>query len=67
MNKLKQAREALGKSKVAVAREAGITRMAYFRYEKGLRFPKVESAMKIAKALDSTVEELWGHVMVPQQ
>lgn len=60
MNGLEQTRTALGKSKAAVARESGITRMAYFRFEKGQQIPRVKIALRIAKALNSTVEELWG-------
>ena len=59
-NNLRKTREALGKSKTELAKETGIARLSYFRYETGERKPDVWTAIRIAKALDSTVEELWS-------
>ena len=59
-NNLRKTREALGKSKTEIAKETGIARLSYFRYETGEREPDVWTAIRIAKALDSTVEELWS-------
>lgn len=36
--------------------------MSYFRYESGERIPNVKTAICIAKALNSTVEELFEDV-----
>ena len=54
------AREASGKTQVQVAKEAGITDVTYQRYEYGKRKPIADAAIRIAKAVGSTVEALWG-------
>ena len=59
-NILKAAREQSGKTQAQVAKEIGIAKTAYQRYERGGVIPNVFTAIKIAKTLDSTVEELWG-------
>lgn len=58
-NNLQKARETLGKSKTEVAKEVGIARLSYFRYETGERMPDVQTAIRISRALNSTVEDLW--------
>lgn len=58
--KLRAAREAAGKTQKQVAEEAGMTEQAYQRYEYDTRRPGVDAAIRIAKALGSTVEELFG-------
>jgi DNA-binding XRE family transcriptional regulator len=59
-DKLKAARKQSGKTQKQVAKEIGIAEIAYRTYESGRRIPSVSTAIKIAKTLDSTVEELWG-------
>lgn len=57
---LQAAREQSGKTQAQVAKEAGITEVAYQRYEYDKREPGVRTAIRIARALDSTVEALFG-------
>lgn len=57
---LRTMREDRGKTQVEVAKAAEITTMSYYRYESGERLPRVDVAIKIAVALGSTVEELFG-------
>lgn len=59
MNKLKEIRLAREMTQAEVAEAVGIAESAYQRYEYG-RLPTVITAIKIARALKSTVEELWG-------
>ena len=56
---LKKRREALGKTQREIADLAGISFRGYQNYELGLRKPSVDVARNIAKALGSTVEELF--------
>lgn len=57
--KLRAAREASGKTQAQVAREAGVSEIAYQMYEYGKREPGARTAIRIAEALNSTVEELF--------
>lgn len=57
---LRAAREKSGKTQAQVAREAGISEAAYQLYEYDKREPGVRTAIRIARALDSTVEALFG-------
>ena len=63
MNILKAKRESSGFTQSQIAQKAGIATMTYIRYEnpKYQRSPPVETAIKIAKALNTTVEDLWGY------
>lgn len=58
--KLRTAREQSGKTQAQVAKEAGVSEQAYQRYEYDKREPGVRTAIRIARALDSTAEELFG-------
>ena len=58
--KLRAAREQSGKTQAQVAKETGISELAYQRYEYGKRTPSATTAIRIARALGSTVEELFG-------
>lgn len=58
--KLRTAREVSGKTQAQVAKEAGISELSYQRYEYGKREPNVLTAIRIAKSLGSTVENLFG-------
>ena len=58
--RLKEIREASGKTQVEVAQKARISVMSYYRYEQGKRVPDAQTASLIARAVGSTVESLWG-------
>ncbi len=57
---LRAAREKSGKTQAQVAKEAGIAERLYQSYEYEKNEPKVRTAIRIAKAVDSSVEELFG-------
>lgn len=58
--KLRAAREQSGKTQAQVAKEVGMPEATYQRYEYDKREPRVRTAIRIAKVLNSTVEELFG-------
>lgn len=58
--KLRAAREQSGKTQAQVAKEIGIAEAVYQRYEYDKSEPGVRTAIRIAKALNSTVEQLFG-------
>lgn len=58
--RLQAAREASGKTQAQVAKEIGITENAYQKYEYDKREPRARMAVKVARAVNSTVENLWG-------
>ncbi|HFE9852899.1 TPA: helix-turn-helix transcriptional regulator [Enterococcus faecalis] len=60
MNKLKIKREEKGLSQVEVAKQARIDVRQYQRYEYDEREPKARLAIKIAKIMGTTVEELFS-------
>lgn len=57
---LQAAREKSGKTQAQVAKEVGITEQAYQRYEYGKIEPRARTAIRIARAVESTVEEIFG-------
>lgn len=57
---LRAAREQSGKTQAQVAKEAKISEVAYQLYEYNKREPGVRTAIRIARALGSTVEALFG-------
>ena len=57
--KLKARRQEKGLTQAEVAEQAKINTLSYQRYEAGERIPRADTAKLIAKALDSTVEELF--------
>ena len=57
--KLKTTRNKTGLTQVQIAEKAKVTVTSYQRYESGEREPKASTAKLIAKALNSTVEELF--------
>ncbi len=59
-NALREAREASGKTQAEVARETGVAEVMYQRYEYGLAIPRADRALRIAKALGTTVERLFS-------
>lgn len=58
--KLRAARERSGKTQQQVAEEVGITVRGYQDIEAKENYQTVRTAIRIAKALGSTVEELFG-------
>lgn len=59
-NKLKAARTKSGKTQLQVAQETGLNIRMYQNYEYGMNDNAIKTAIKIAIALGSTVEQLWG-------
>lgn len=59
MNELEARRKALGLRQQDVAKASGITQAQISRYEAGEREPGVYTALRIAKALGTTVERLF--------
>ncbi len=57
--KLRDARNASGKTQAQIAREVGVTARAYQYYESGERIPGVNTALSIARALGCSVEDLF--------
>lgn len=57
---LKETRIEAGLTQADIAQKAQISTMSYKRYEYGERVPDARTATLIAKALNSTVEKLWG-------
>lgn len=55
---IKEIRTAKGMTTEELAGIVGVTRMAISNYETGKRMPDLYSALRIAKALDTTVENL---------
>ncbi len=57
---LRAAREQSGKTQAQVAKEASIGERLYQDYEYDKREPGVRTAIRIARVLNRTVEELFG-------
>ena len=57
--KLKNIREESGLTQVQVAEKAKVSEISYQYYEAGKRLPNAHTAIRIAKALSSTVENLF--------
>lgn len=57
--KLKAKRQKEGLTQVEVAEKANTSIRAYKQYESGERIPRVDTAKLIAKALNSTVDDLF--------
>lgn len=57
---LRAAREASGKTQAQVAKEAEIAERMYQDYEYDKYEPGVRTANRIARAVNSTAEALWG-------
>ena len=59
--RLKEIREASGKTQAEIAKETGVTVRAYQKYEHGEQRPNVRTAIRIADALGvKDVRSLWG-------
>ncbi|WP_433934148.1 substrate-binding domain-containing protein [Sorangium cellulosum] len=59
-NRVREQREARGLSQVALAERAGLTRQSVGAIEAGRATPAVDVALRIARALDCQVEDLFG-------
>ena len=59
LNNLKKLRISKGLTQNEIARSVGITVVTYQNYEYGTREPKVSFAIKLAKVLNITVEDLF--------
>ena len=57
---LRATREKSGKTQKQVAEEVGVSERLYQDYEYDKRCPNVRTAIRIARALESSVEELFG-------
>jgi putative transcriptional regulator len=57
--RLAQARKAAGLTQTALAEAVGIHQPLVARYEAGFTEPRVTMAVRIARALETTVEALW--------
>ena len=59
-NRLRDARERAGLSQAALAARAGISRQAVGAVEAGRHAPSVDTALRLARAVGATVEEVFG-------
>lgn len=57
---MRQARERLGLTQVQLAADLGVPQSTVSRVETGTERPLLDTALAIAKRLDSTVEALFG-------
>ena len=64
---LRAAREASGKTQAQVAKEVGISEMSYQRIEYDTQTPRLKTALRIARVLNSTVEALFGDAVQPEK
>ena len=58
--KLKDLRDYQGISQRELARRIGVGKTTISEIERGDRLPNVLTAIRIARALETTVEEIWG-------
>ena len=58
-NNLKKVRNLKNLTQIELAKKIGITERHYRRLEKGVLLPNLKTAIKLAKALNTTVEELF--------
>ena len=61
IEQLQAARIRLGKSQQQTAEMLGMSKQMYQKYEYGMSAPAIQTAIKIAKTLGTTVENLWGN------
>ncbi len=59
-NRLRDARERVGLSQAGLAARAGVSRQAVGAVEAGRHAPSVDTALRLARAVDATVEEVFG-------
>lgn len=58
--RIKERREYFGLSQRELARRVGVGKTTISEIEGWDRLPNVETAIRIARALETTVEQLWG-------
>lgn len=58
--KLKDLKDYHGISQRELARRIGVGKTTISEIERGDRLPNVLTAIRIARALETTVEEIWG-------
>ena len=58
--KLKDLRDYHGISQRELARRIGVGKTTISEIERGDRLPNVLTAIRMARALETTVEEIWG-------
>lgn len=58
--KIKDLRDYHGISQRELARRIGVGKTTISEIERGDRLPNVLTAIRIARALETTVEEIWG-------
>ncbi len=61
--KLERIIKELGLKKGFVAEKAGISRSAFSLIVTGKSVPTVQAALRIAKVLNKSVEDIWGHLV----
>ena len=64
--RLAAARRRVGLTQEAVAARVGVHRSTYAHYELGRRKPDAQTAVRIARVLGRTVEELFGDGVFPR-
>lgn len=64
--KIKEKREAMGMTQKALAERVGVTPAQMCMIETGKRLPSLTVALRIASALETTVEELTGNTATEQ-
>jgi len=60
--KLKKILDERGLKQGFIAEKAGLSRGAFSLIVRGKSIPTLPVAMRIARVLEMTVEELWGHL-----
>lgn len=58
--RLKRLREAAGLTQAALAAAAGVSMRSYQQWEQGVRTPLFDAVVRIAQALDVSLDELAG-------
>ena len=61
INRLAGMRKASGISAVDLANQVGVTRQAIYAIEAGTYMPNTATALRLARVLDATVEDLFAH------
>lgn len=59
MSTLKNMREAKGLSQMALAKELGVDQSSVCLWEKGKTFPRVDVAIRLAKLLGCSLDDLY--------
>ncbi len=57
---IKERRESVGRTQLQMAHDADISLRAYQKFESREQVPRADTAYRIAKALGTTVEAVWG-------